>query len=185
MGRPGARVRAPRRPHPGGGSGSRRPWRQPHGACVHRRPQRRRAGGRQHAVGLASQPTSVHREDGLRLIGCRMTAAVHCAPPQNRPTPQERATCLPHLVQELRVVPAAVVVALGALAWDATLAAFAAMGHPVRPKPRFGHGAEARVGGRHLLGSYHPSQQNTFTGRLTPAMLEDVLGRAAALAGGS
>jgi uracil-DNA glycosylase family 4 len=133
-----------------------------------------------HRAGLASQPQSVRPGDGLRLFGCRVTAAVKCAPPANRPTPQERDRCLPYLVTELVLCPGArVVLALGALAWDAALRALT----PPRPWPRFGHGAEAPVGERVLLGCYHPSQQNTFTGRLTPAMLDAVLARAAALAG--
>lgn len=133
-----------------------------------------------HRAGLASQPVSVARDDGLRLIGCRMTAAVRCAPPGNRPSPEERARCLPYLRREIDVCPgASVLLALGAVAWDAALRALDAP----HPRPRFGHGAEARIGGRWLLGSYHPSQQNTFTGRLTPAMLDAALGRAAELAG--
>ena len=132
-----------------------------------------------HRAGLASQPASVARDDGLRLIGCRMTAAVRCAPPANRPTPEERARCLPYLRREIDLCPGArVLLALGAVGWDAALRALDAP----RPRPRFGHGAEAPVSdGRWLLGSYHPSQQNTFTGRLTPAMLDEVLARAATL----
>ena len=128
-----------------------------------------------HRAGLASQPTSVAADDGLRLIGCRVAAAVRCAPPANAPTPEERARCLPYLRRELALCPrATVLLALGAVGWDAALRALA----PPRPWPRFGHAAEALVGGHTLLGSYHPSQQNTFTGRLTPAMLDDVLARA-------
>ena len=132
-----------------------------------------------HRAGLASQPASVARDDGLRLIGCRMTAAVRCAPPANRPTPEERARCLPYLRREIDLCPGArVLLALGAVGWDAALRALDAP----RPRPRFGHGAEASVSdGRWLLGSYHPSQQNTFTGRLTPAMLDEALARAATL----
>jgi uracil-DNA glycosylase len=134
-----------------------------------------------HRAGLASQPASVARDDGLRLIGCRMTAAVRCAPPANRPEPEERARCLPYLRREIDLCPGArVLLALGAVGWDAALRAL----DTPRPRPRFGHGAAARMGGgRWLLGSYHPSQQNTFTGRLTPAMLDEVLRRAAELAG--
>jgi uracil-DNA glycosylase family 4 len=128
-----------------------------------------------HRAGLASQATSASAYDGLRLSGCRVTAAVRCAPPQNRPTPQERARCRPYLARELALCPGArVVLALGAVGWDAALRTLEAP----RPWPRFGHGAEARVGERRLLGSYHPSQQNVFTGRLTPAMMDDVLARA-------
>jgi len=133
-----------------------------------------------HRAGLANQPTSVHRGDGLTLHGCRVAAAVRCAPPANRPTPVERDTCRPYLRREFALSPGArVVLALGGLAWDASLRVL----EPPRPWPRFGHGAEARIGERILLGCYHPSQQNTFTGRMTPAMLDEVLGRARALAG--
>lgn len=138
-------------------------------------------------VGLASQPTSVHAADGLGLLHTRMIAAVRCAPPLNKPTPAERAACAPWINAELRLVAAhvRVVVALGQIGWDAALRSFGDVGWQVpRPKPRFGHGAEASIGkprgGLLLLGSYHPSQQNTFTGRLTAPMLDDVLGRAAA-----
>jgi uracil-DNA glycosylase family 4 len=123
--------------------------------------------------------------DGLRLHGVRVAAAVRCAPPANKPTPQEQATCRPYLVRELALLDGLrVVVPLGAIGWDATLRSLAALGHatPV-PKPPFGHGAEAVVGPYTLVGTYHPSQQNTFTGRLTPPMLEAVLLRAASLAG--
>jgi uracil-DNA glycosylase len=140
-----------------------------------------------HRVGLASQPTSVHPDDGLRLDGAYVAAAVRCAPPGNAPTPAERDTCLPYLVRELELLgEVRVVVALGGFAWDAALRALAAGGHPLpRPRPRFGHGAEATVGPYTLLGSYHPSQQNTFTGVLTEVMLDAVFRRAVALAGRS
>jgi uracil-DNA glycosylase len=128
-----------------------------------------------HRAGLASQPTSTSADDGLRLSGCRVTAAVRCAPPQNRPTPEERARCLPYLARELALCPrAGVVLALGAVGWDAVLRTL----RPPRPWPRFGHAAEARVGDHQLIGSYHPSQQNVFTGRLTAVMLDEVLARA-------
>lgn len=140
-----------------------------------------------HRVGLASQPTSTHRDDGLVLHGTRITAAVHCAPPDNKPTTEEKRTCGSWLDRELALVAPGVrtIVALGSIGWDAVLGAVREAGWQVpRPKPRFGHGAEAVLGGPHgevlLLGSYHPSQQNTFTGRLTEPMLDDVLGRAAA-----
>lgn len=133
-----------------------------------------------HRAGLASQPTSTHADDGLRLIGCRMTAAVRCAPPANRPTPDERERCRPFLERELALCPdARVLLALGAIGWDAVLRTLA----PQRPWPRFGHGAEAEVAGRVLVGCYHPSQQNVFTGRLTPAMIDAVLARCRAVAG--
>jgi uracil-DNA glycosylase family 4 len=131
-----------------------------------------------HRTGLASQPDSTHRNDGLTLLGCRVTAAVHCAPPGNRPDPDERARCQRFLEREVTLVDPRVIVALGAIAWDGVLRTLTALGHPQRPKPRFGHGAEVRIGQRWLVGAYHPSQQNTFTGRLTPAMLDAVLVRA-------
>jgi len=142
-----------------------------------------------HRVGLASQPTSVHAADGLELIDTRMVAAVRCAPPQNKPTPEERDTCAPWLDRELALVAASVrvVVVLGGFGWDAALAAFRRLGWttPVR-KPRFGHGVEVEVdAGGHpilLLGCYHPSQQNTFTGRLTEPMLDGVFAQAAQIA---
>ena len=134
-----------------------------------------------HRVGLASQPTSVHRGDGLTITGAYVAAAVRCAPPGNRPTPAERDTCLPYLVRELELLGGVrVLVALGSFAWDAALRALAALGHRLPgPRPRFGHGAEAAVGPYALLGSYHPSQQNTFTGVLTEDMLDAVFARAA------
>ncbi len=136
-----------------------------------------------HRVGLASQPTSVHRDDGLRLSGAYVAAAVKCAPPGNRPTPAERDTCRPYLVGELQLLEGVrVLVALGSFAWDASFRTLAAVGHPPpRPRPRFGHGAEAAVGPYAIVGSYHPSQQNTFTGVLTEAMLDAVFRRARAL----
>jgi len=139
-------------------------------------------------VGLANQPTSTHADDGLALRETRIVAAVRCAPPQNKPTTLERDTCAPWLDAELRLVAPSLrtVVALGSIGWDAALRAFRAAGWEVpRPKPRFGHGAEATVvtpyGDLLLLGCYHPSQQNTFTGKLTEPMLDDVLGRAAGI----
>jgi uracil-DNA glycosylase family 4 len=137
-----------------------------------------------HRAGLASQPTSTSRDDGLRAIDCWVTAAVKCAPPGNKPLPSERGNCAPYLVRELAALDSVrVVVALGAFAWDAALSTFAALGAgPPKPKPRFGHSAEVRIGRWTLLGSYHPSQQNTFTGKLTPAMLDSVIARAAAIA---
>lgn len=140
-----------------------------------------------HAAGLASSPASVRAGDGLQATGAWITAAVKCAPPGNKPLPQERGNCAPYLVRELVALDRLrVVVALGSFAWDAALAAFASLGHsPPRPKPRFGHGAEARIGRWTLLGSYHVSQQNTFTGRLTRPMLHAVLERATTVAMGS
>jgi uracil-DNA glycosylase len=128
-----------------------------------------------HRAGYANRPTSDHRDDGLRLTGAYVAAAVRCAPPANRPTPGERDNCLPYLVRELEALDRVrVVVALGSFAWDAALRTAAALGHTVRPKPKFGHGSEAAVGPHVLLGSYHPSQQNTFTGTLTEPMFDSV-----------
>jgi uracil-DNA glycosylase family 4 len=136
-----------------------------------------------HRAGLARIPTSTSADDGQELTGCRVVAAVRCAPPGNRPTPDERDRCAPYLVREVAALrDLRVVVALGAFAWDAALRALASLGWTVRPRPRFGHGAEARVGPVALLGCYHPSQQNTFTGRLTPQMVDTVLGTAVAIA---
>jgi uracil-DNA glycosylase family 4 len=138
-----------------------------------------------HAVGLANQPNATHRGDGLRLHRTRITAPVHCAPPANKPTPAERDTCRPWLVRELTLLRPTLraVVVLGAFGWQALLPALSAAGWPVpAPRPRFGHGTEVALDGLHLLGCYHVSQQNTFTGRLTPAMLVEVLRRAAELA---
>jgi uracil-DNA glycosylase family 4 len=130
--------------------------------------------------GFANQPQSRSREDGLSLTGAYVTAAVRCAPPANRPLPAERDACAPFLERELALLRAVrVVVCLGAFAWEAALRARAALGEPVpRPKPRFGHGAELRLGEYELLGCFHPSQQNTFTGRLTEEMLDAVFARA-------
>ncbi len=138
-----------------------------------------------HRGGLANQPTSVHRDDGLRLRDVYVGAVNRCAPPDNRPTPAERDNCLPYLAREIALLERLrVLVALGSFAWDGALRALALNGHATpRPKPRFGHGAEARVGPYVLLGCFHPSQQNTFTGRLTPAMLDGVFRRAVDLAG--
>jgi uracil-DNA glycosylase len=139
-----------------------------------------------HRAGFATRPTSVSREDGLRLEGAYVAATVRCAPPANRPTPAERDTCLPFLVREVRLLARVrVAVALGSFAWDGALRAVSGLGHVVpRPRPRFGHGAEAEVGPYVLLGSYHPSQQNTFTGKLTEGMLDAVFLRARELAEG-
>jgi uracil-DNA glycosylase family 4 len=137
-----------------------------------------------HRAGFANQPTSVARDDGLRLAGAFVSAAARCAPPGNRPTREEIATCRTWLLGELACLDRVrVVVALGRVAHDAFLAAERARGGVVpRPAPRFAHGAEHRLpGGLVLLCSYHPSQQNTFTGRLTRAMLDGVFARARAI----
>ena len=146
--------------------------------------------------GLATQAESVTAGDGQRLIGTRMLAAVRCAPPDNKPTPQERDTCAPWLEAELAfILPALrVIVCLGAFAWQAIWPPLAALGFRVpRPRPAFGHGAEVVLerdpghpegscGSVRLIGCYHPSQQNTFTGRVTPEMLDAVFRRARELA---
>ncbi len=141
--------------------------------------------GAMHRAGLANQPTSTGRDDGLELRDAWIAAAVRCAPPANRPTPQERDTCLPWTVRELELLPRiSIVVCLGGFAWDAALRLRAAAGlvNP-RPRPRFGHDVLFDPGDRlPLLGCFHPSQQNTFTGRLTEGMMEAVFARARALA---
>ena len=131
--------------------------------------------GALHRAGFANQPTSVHARDGLRLDGAYVAAVVRCAPPANKPSPEERATCLPYLAEELTLLRSVVViVALGKFAFDAVAAL-----QDLRPRPRFAHGAEVALpGGKALIGSYHPSQQNTFTGRLTGSMLDSVFARA-------
>lgn len=138
-----------------------------------------------HRAGLANQATSVAVGDRLTLRGIRITAAVRCAPPANKPSPLERDTCAPWLDAELRLLPhVRVVVALGAFGWAAALGALVRAGERVpRPRPRFAHGAEAALGRVTLVGSYHPSQQNTFTGLLTAPMLDEVFARARVLAG--
>jgi uracil-DNA glycosylase family 4 len=133
-----------------------------------------------HRCGLADRPTSTSRDDGLTLTGAWITAPVRCAPPANRPSTEERDACAPFLARELALVPWRAVLALGAFGWDAVVHHVGVEG----PRPRFGHGARATLaGGRPLLGSYHVSQQNTFTGRLTPDMLDEVV-RAAMRAAG-
>jgi uracil-DNA glycosylase family 4 len=138
-----------------------------------------------HRAGFANQATSVDRDDGLRLRDAYITAALRCAPPDNKPALDELARCQPFLLEELRRLDRIrVVVALGKIGWDAYLRARRALGASLpRPLPRFGHGAEAPLpDGIVLLGSFHPSQQNTFTGRLTRPMLQGVFRRARTLA---
>ena len=134
--------------------------------------------------GLADRPASRRAGDGLMLIATRVAAAVRCAPPANKPTIDEQARCRPYLVREIELLTdLRVLVALGAIGWDAALKALAALGLPTpRPKPRFAHGAEVGIGPYTLVGTYHPSQQNTFTGRLTQPMLQAVLERAVDIA---
>lgn len=136
--------------------------------------------------GFANQPESRRAGDGLALHDCYVGAAVRCAPPDNLPLPAERDTCAPYLARELRLLTEVrVIVPLGGYGWDAALRAIATVtGDDPRPRPTFGHGAEARTGGYAIVGSYHPSQQNTRTGRLTPPMLRAVLRRARELAEG-
>ncbi len=161
-----------------------------------------------HRAGFANQPTSSHRDDGLRLRSAWLTASVRCAPPVNRPTPQERRSCQPFLEEEFGILlqRLRVVVALGSFGWSQALRVCGNLGLPLpRPRPRFGHGHEVVIhtaaiprapdplGGSGdtalglsplvILGSYHPSQQNTFTGRLTEAMFDDIWARARELAG--
>jgi uracil-DNA glycosylase family 4 len=139
-----------------------------------------------HRAGLATQPTSTHAGDGQRLVRTRMLAAVRCAPPGNAPTPLERDTCAPWMDAEVAAVlpHLRAAVALGAFAWQALLGCLGRVGLDVpRPRPKFGHGAEVQVGGVLVVGSFHPSQQNTFTGRLTESMLDRVLDRAVSAAG--
>jgi uracil-DNA glycosylase len=137
-------------------------------------------------AGFANQPISSGRDDGLVLHDIWITAAVRCAPPANRPTPAEREACLPWSVRELRLLSnVRLVLCLGAFAWDAALrlaAVLAGIDTP-RPRPRFGHGAELKRDRYTLLGCYHPSQQNTFTGKLTEPMIDAILQRARELAG--
>ncbi|GGG14942.1 uracil-DNA glycosylase [Rhodococcoides trifolii] len=145
-----------------------------------------------HAVGLANQPTATHIGDGLALHGTRITAPVHCAPPDNKPTPDERDRCRTWLETELHLLAPTIraVVVLGGFGWQALLPILGTSGWLVpRPRPKFGHGAHVvltpttALEPLHVFGCYHVSQQNTFTGRLTPAMVEEVLSRAGESAG--
>ncbi|HEX6712912.1 MAG TPA: uracil-DNA glycosylase [Thermoleophilaceae bacterium] len=132
-----------------------------------------------HRTGFANQPESVRAGDGLRLTDLWIAAAVRCAPPANKPLPSERDNCLPYAGEELELLPRiGVIVALGAFAWDAALRLHGG----VRPRPQFGHLAETELpGGRILVGCFHPSQQNTFTGKLTAPMLDAAFQRARVL----
>ena len=137
-----------------------------------------------HRTGFVNQPTSAYAADGLAARDLYIAAVVRCAPPANKPLPEERGNCLPYLVREMRLLPELrVVVALGAYAWDGALAALKTLGAEPQARPSFGHLAETTVGRHALLGSYHPSQQNTFTGRLTPEMLDTAMARARILSG--
>ena len=139
-----------------------------------------------HETGFADRGSSRRADDGLTLTDAYIAAAVRCAPPLNRPTNQERDNCAPFLVRELKLLAnVRVIVPLGGFGWDAVLRTVASLGYPTpRPRPRFGHGSEVEIGPYHLVASFHPSQQNTFTGRLTAPMLAAVLSRAATLAAG-
>ncbi len=135
-----------------------------------------------HRAGFADRPTSVTRDDGLALSDCWITAVARCAPPQNRPTAAEVTECRPFLVRELEILDPRVLVALGGVAFGGVLRAWNDLGRELpRPRPRFGHGVEVELGSATLLASYHPSQQNTFTGRLTEPMFDGVFRRARSL----
>jgi uracil-DNA glycosylase family 4 len=139
--------------------------------------------GALYRAGFANQPTSTHRQDGLLLKNCYVTACVRCAPPANRPTVQERDNCLPYLAEELQLLKRVrVLVCLGGFAWDGVLRVLRQLGCSLPRRPHFGHGIETALGPYRLLGSYHPSQQNTFTGRLTEAMFDGIFARAQLLA---
>ena len=135
-----------------------------------------------HRAGFANQAASINRDDGLALTDAYVSCVVRCAPPGNRPSPGERDRCVGYLVQELALLTRVrAIVALGGFAWDGCLLAAQQLGHAVpRPRPRFGHAVEVRIGPWQLVASYHVSQQNTFTGRLTEAMLDRVFARARA-----
>lgn len=137
-------------------------------------------------TGFADRASSRRADDGLTLTNAYIAAAVRCAPPLNRPTNPERDACAPFLARELALLEnVRVIVPLGGFGWAAVLRTISALGHPTpRPRPRFGHGAEVTIGPYQLVASFHPSQQNTFTGRLTAPMLADVFSRAATLAAG-
>ncbi len=141
-----------------------------------------------HRAGIASQAASVSRDDGLELRGAYITAAVRCAPPANKPTPEERDNCCQYLEREFDLLPGVrVVLTLGGYAYTHTLKLLGRRGHDVpTPRPRFAHGRVLNLGkaAPWVIASYHPSQQNTFTGKLTPEMLDRVLGRAQELPGG-
>jgi uracil-DNA glycosylase len=136
-----------------------------------------------HRAGLADRPASRRADDGLTLTDAYIAAAVRCAPPANKPTIEERDACAPFLARELQLLEQVqVILALGQFGWDAGVRALTDLGHEAPRKPRFGHGAEAVIGPFTLLGSYHPSQQNTFTGRMTVPMFDAVIARARGLA---
>jgi uracil-DNA glycosylase len=134
-----------------------------------------------HKAGYANQPTSVDKHDGLKLKDSYVCAIVRCAPPANKPSPEERDNCIGYTVRELRLLKRSrAILALGSYAWDGVLRSLSELGIHVKPKPRFGHGATVEVGRWTLVGSYHPSQQNTFTGTLTERMLDEAIATARA-----
>jgi uracil-DNA glycosylase family 4 len=134
-----------------------------------------------HRAGLANQPASVIRDDGLELIDAYVSAVVRCAPPENKPTPIERDNCLPYLATEIGLLKEIqIIIALGAFAWDGVHRALATLGHSLGPRTKFAHGAKSNVGPYVLYASYHPSQQNTFTGRLTEPMFDRIFRSATA-----
>lgn len=141
--------------------------------------------GALHAAGFANQPNSDHRDDGLQLMDCYITAAVHCAPPDNKPSLPEFKRCRPFLVNELKLMKdrVRVVIVLGKIAFDSYLAAYQVVGGAIpKPRPKFGHGVVVEVtDGPRIICSYHPSQQNTFTGKLTGPMFESIFQRARAI----
>jgi len=138
-----------------------------------------------HRAGLANQPLSTDREDGLKLKGVYITAPLRCAPPGNKPTPTQLAKCESYLIEELAALRPAVIIALGGIGWNASLRTLQKAGVEIpRPRPRFAHGAQCPLGSTVLLGCYHVSQQNTFTGRLTEAMMDTLLARAVAIGRG-
>jgi uracil-DNA glycosylase family 4 len=132
-----------------------------------------------HRAGFANQPNSADRDDGLQLVDCAITAIVHCAPPGNKPSPDELANCHGWFEQTLDALPVRVIVALGQIAWRGVLVEATRRGWRTGSRPRFGHAAQVPLAeGRTLLASYHPSQQNTFTGVLTEPMLDEVFAKA-------
>jgi len=138
-----------------------------------------------HRAGMASQPTATSCDDGLQLSGVYITASLRCAPPGNKPTANQLNTCRPYIQDEIRILRPAVILCLGGIGWDATLRALTDVGCEMpRPKPKFGHGCEVALQQAKLLGCYHVSQQNTFTGRLTESMLDEILQRAQQMADG-
>lgn len=141
--------------------------------------------GALHRAGFANQPTSTAADDGLALNDAYVSCIVRCAPPDNKPSPTERDRCIPFFTRELKLLPnVRAILALGAFAWDGLLLAASQLGHPLpKPRPRFAHGGTTALGPWHVLGSYHVSQQNTFTGRLTEPMLDAVFARARSLLG--